>query len=126
MQRRKIYRSGRSEELENNPLISPSWESKDELAKVSPRSVASLIRQQILQLPPPPTPPPASPPSPPSPPTPPPPTPQFSMVSAIKLPIFRGVGNEDLDQFWFVVRAVWEAQGVTDENIKKATLVNTL
>jgi len=48
------------------------------------------------------------------------------MVSAIKLPVFRGVGNEDLDQFWFMVRAVWEAQGVTDDNIKKATLVSML
>jgi len=42
----------------------------------------------------------------------------------IKLPIFRGVGNEDLNQFYFVVRAIWEAQGVTDENIKKARLVS--
>jgi len=25
-----------------------------------------------------------------------------------------------------MIRAVWEAQGVTDDNIKKATLVNTL
>ena len=48
------------------------------------------------------------------------------MASTIKLPVFRGVGNEDLDQFWYVVRVVWEAQGVTDENIKKATLVSTL
>jgi len=40
--------------------------------------------------------------------------------------VFKGVGNEDSDQFWFVVKVVWEAQGVTDENIKKATLVSTL
>jgi hypothetical protein len=36
------------------------------------------------------------------------------------------VGNEDPDQFWFVVKVVWEAQGVTDDNIKKATLVSAL
>ena len=48
------------------------------------------------------------------------------MVSAIKLPVFRGVGNEDLDQFWFVVKDVWEAQGVVDDNIKKAMLVSAL
>ena len=48
------------------------------------------------------------------------------MASMIKLPIFRGVGNEDPDQFWFVVRAVWEAHRVTDDNIKKATLVSAL
>ena len=58
--------------------------------------------------------------------TPPLPPPQFSMVSVIKLPVFKGVGNEDPDQFWFVVRAVWEAQGVVDDNIKKATLVSAL
>ena len=44
----------------------------------------------------------------------------------MKLPMFKGVGNEDPDQFWFVVKVVWEAQGVTDDNIKKATLVSTL
>ena len=46
------------------------------------------------------------------------------MVSVIKLPVFRGVGSEDPDQFWFIVRAVWEAHEVTDLNIKKATLVS--
>jgi len=34
--------------------------------------------------------------------------------------------NEDSDQFWFMVKAVWEAQGVMDENIKKETLVSAL
>jgi len=48
------------------------------------------------------------------------------MVNAIKLPVFKGVGSEDLEQFWFVVRAVWEAHGVTDDNIKKVTLVSAL
>jgi len=48
------------------------------------------------------------------------------VASAIKLPIFIGVGNDDLDQFWFMVRVVWEAQGVMDDNIKKATLVSSL
>jgi len=36
------------------------------------------------------------------------------------------LGNEDVDQFWFVVKVVWEAQGVADYNMKKATLVNAL
>jgi len=48
------------------------------------------------------------------------------MENEIKLPVFKGVGNKDPDQFWFVVRAVWEAHGVTDDNIKKATLVSAL
>ena len=48
------------------------------------------------------------------------------MVSEIKLSVFKGIGNEDQDQFWFVVKAIWEAQGVTDDNIKKETLVSAL
>ena len=48
------------------------------------------------------------------------------MASAIKFPILRGVGNEEPDQFWFVVKVVWEAQGVMDDNIKKVTLVSEL
>jgi len=48
------------------------------------------------------------------------------MASAIKLPVFKGVGNEDPDQFWFVIKVVWEAQGVTNDNIKKAMLVSAL
>jgi len=47
-------------------------------------------------------------------------------VSVIKLLVLRGVGNEDLNQFLFMVREMWEAQGVIDENIKKATLVSML
>ena len=105
-------------------MISPWQESEEELAKVFPRSVVILIKQQIMHLPPPPTPPPVSASSPPSLPTPPLPLPEFNMASAIKLSMFRGVGNEDLDQFWFMVKVVWEAQGVTNDNIKKATLVS--
>lgn len=92
----KIYRNESTEELETSPLISPLRESKEELVKVSPRIAVSLIRQQVLRLPPPPTPPPISPSSP-SLPTPPLPPPQCSMSSAIKLLVFRGVRNEDLD-----------------------------
>ena len=38
--------------------------------------------------------------------------------------MFKGVGNEDLDKFWFVAKAVWEAQGIMDDQMKKATLVS--
>ena len=48
------------------------------------------------------------------------------MASVIKLQVFRGVGNEDPDQLWFMVRAIWEAQDVTNDNIKKVTLVSAL
>lgn len=40
--------------------------------------------------------------------------------------MFKGVGNEDPNQFLFMIRAIWEAQGVTKDNIKKVTLVRTL
>ena len=48
------------------------------------------------------------------------------MASTIKFHVFKGLGNEDPDQFWFIVKAIWEVQGVTDDNIKKATLVSAL
>ena len=48
------------------------------------------------------------------------------MANAIKLPVFKGVGNEDPDQFSFMIKAVWEAQGVMDDNIKKEMLVSAL
>jgi len=36
------------------------------------------------------------------------------------------VESEDLNQLWFVVRVVWEVQGIMDDNIKKAMLVSAL
>ena len=48
------------------------------------------------------------------------------MANFLKLPVFKGVGNEDSVQFWFVAKVVCEAQGITDDQIKKATLVSAL
>jgi len=48
------------------------------------------------------------------------------MTSAIKLSVFKGARSEDPKQFWFIVRAVWETHRVTNDNIKKATLVSAL
>lgn len=62
----------------------------------------------------------------PSSPTPATPPPKVGMVSAVKFSVFKGVGNEELGKFWLVVRVVWESQGITDDNIKKATLVSVL
>ena len=118
---RRVYNG--IEGLGNSPLISTPRASEEECAWVSPRSAVSLIGQRIPQLSSLLMPPLPSPSSPPTLPTPPPPNQQFSMASAIKLPVFRGVGNEDPDQFWFVVRAVWEAHGVTDDNIKNEPYV---
>ena len=44
----------------------------------------------------------------------------------MKFPLFKGLGNEDPNQFWLVVKVVWEAQGVTDDVMKKETLVSAL
>lgn len=40
--------------------------------------------------------------------------------------MFKGVGNEDPNQFWFVVKAIWEAKRINDDQMKKATLVSAL
>ena len=96
-----ITQSGRgyqgTEGLENSLLISISWESEEELASFSPRSVIWLIKQHLPLIPPLSTPSPTSPTSNPSSPTPPPPppTPKVGMASAVKLPVFKGVGNEE-------------------------------
>lgn len=44
----------------------------------------------------------------------------------MKLLIFKGIGNEDTEQFWFFANAVWIRQQITDDNIKKAQLVTAL
>jgi len=48
------------------------------------------------------------------------------MSNSIKLPIFKGIGSEDTDQFWFVENDVWTTQQITNDNIKKAQLVTSL
>jgi len=48
------------------------------------------------------------------------------MENTIRLPVFKGVGKENPEQFLFVVKAVWEAHRVTNNNVKKATLVSML
>ena len=48
------------------------------------------------------------------------------MENSVRLPLFKGLGNEDLDQFWFIVKAVWEAQGITDDHMNKATSFSAL
>ena len=48
------------------------------------------------------------------------------MENTVKLPVFKGFENEDPDQFWFITRAIWEVQGVTNDHIKNETLVGAL
>jgi len=95
----RIYKNEGSTKLETSPLISPPHEGEEELTNISPINVINLIKKRILHIPTPPTPPLVSPSSPPTSPIPPPPPLQSSMANAIKLPVFKGVGNEDPYQF---------------------------
>lgn len=42
------------------------------------------------------------------------------------MPIFKGKGPKDLDQFWFVAKVVWKAQQIDDNDMKKEQLITTL
>jgi len=48
------------------------------------------------------------------------------MENLVKFPLFKGLGNEDSIQFWFIMKVVWEAQGITNDQKNKATLVSAL
>lgn len=41
----------------------------------------------------------------------------------MKLPTFKGVGDEDMDRFWFVENAVWTMQNVNTDVVKRAQMV---
>ena len=40
----------------------------------------------------------------------------------LRLPTFKGVGDEDMDRFWFVADSVWTVQNVTNDTVKRAQL----
>ena len=44
------------------------------------------------------------------------------VVAHLKLPTFKGVGDEDMDQFWFVADSVWTAHNVASDTIKRVQL----
>lgn len=48
------------------------------------------------------------------------------MSNTMKFHVFKGLGNEDPDQFWFVAKAVWTTQNIIDDHMKKAQLVTSL
>jgi len=86
------------------------------------RSALHIVSQGIPRIPHPSTPPPPPPLSdtPTSSPPPPPPHQPFNMSSTMKIPIFKWVGSEDPEKFWFVANVVWTMQQITNDNIKKA------
>jgi len=61
----------------------------------------------------------------PSPTLPPPPL-LVNMSNTMKLSVFKGLGSEDQDHFWFVAKDVWKTQQITNDNTKKAQLVTAL
>ena len=52
----------------------------------------------------------------------PPPLPEEDMVAHMKLPTFKGVGDKDMDRFWFVAESVWIAQNVARDAVKRVQL----
>lgn len=44
------------------------------------------------------------------------------MVASMKMPTFKGIGNEDIVKFWFFTDAIWRAQHVNIDNVKKVQL----
>ena len=51
---------------------------------------------------------------------PPPRTAMAHLVDDIKLPIFKGTGSEDPEQFWFLCEVVWNAKKIIDPNVRAA------
>ena len=49
-----------------------------------------------------------------------PPPPEDDMVAHMKLPTFKGVGDEDMEQFWFVTETEWNAQNIASDVVKRA------
>ena len=52
-------------------------------------------------------------------------TPMAHLVDDIKLPIFKGTGSEDPEQFWFLCEAVWNAKNITDLDVRTAQLITS-
>ena len=43
----------------------------------------------------------------------------------IKLPVFKGTGSEDPEQFWFLCEAVWTAKNIMDIDVRRAQLITS-
>ena len=48
--------------------------------------------------------------------SPPPQSTMAHMTDDIKLPVFKGTGSKDPEQFWFLCEAVWTAKNITDQD----------
>ena len=47
------------------------------------------------------------------------------MNDDIKLPVFKGTGSENPEQFWFLCEAVWTAKTITYQDTKRVQLVTS-
>ena len=47
------------------------------------------------------------------------------LTDDIKLPVFKGTRSEDLEQFWFLCEAVWNAKKITDPDVRAALLITS-
>ena len=55
----------------------------------------------------------------------PPRNPMAHLIDDIKLPIFKGTGSEDPEQFWFLCEAVWNAKKIIDPEVRAAQLITS-
>ena len=55
----------------------------------------------------------------------PPKTAMAHLADDIKLPIFKGTGSEDPEQFWFLCEAVWNVKKITDPDVRAAQLITS-
>ena len=47
------------------------------------------------------------------------------MNDDIKLPVFKGTGSKDPEQFWFLCEAMWTAKNITDQDTRRVQLVTS-
>ena len=47
------------------------------------------------------------------------------MNDDIKLPVFKGTGSEDPEQFWFLCEAVWTVKNIMDQDVRRAQLLTS-
>lgn len=48
------------------------------------------------------------------------------MSDTMNFPIFKGLGNDDLNRFWFIAKAIWTTQNIIDDHMNKTQLVTAL
>ena len=108
------------------PLVNPPQPDPEENPPVTPqrRFVTPKVRSQCDRQPSPSIPatgqsaPVNPPPSTSCPPPNPPRTTMAHLDDDIQLPIFKGTGSEDPEQFWFLCEAIWNTKSITDLDMR--------